>query len=83
MDVKQREHRARAIIDDPLFKEAFDVLLNAQISVFTNASCDAEQIMEAHRMVRALRSVKDQLLHVITDGKIFDRREEKKGQHRG
>ena len=83
MDIQQRAARAKALLEDPLLKEAFDVLENAQISAFTTQVCDAEQLMEAHRMVRALRLLKDQLTSVIVDGKLLERREEKRKQHRG
>ncbi len=83
MDKLQRAARAKALLDDPLLKEAFDVLENAQISLFTSQVCEAEQLMEAHRMVRALRLLKEQLTSVVTDGKLLERREEKRKQHRG
>ena len=70
-------------MEDPLLKEAFDVLENAQIGLFTTQVCDAEQLMEAHRMVRSLRMLKDQLTSFIVDGKMLERREEKRKQHRG
>lgn len=81
MDVQQRAARAKALLEDPLFKEAFDVLENAQVSLFTDQVCSAEQIMEAHRMVRALRLLREQLTSFITDGKLLEQRT-KKGQHR-
>jgi F0F1-type ATP synthase epsilon subunit len=81
MDAIQKAARAKALIDDPLLKGAFDVLENEQISIFTDQACDAEQIMEAHRMVRALRRLRDELTSVITDGKLLERQIEK-GQHR-
>jgi hypothetical protein len=83
MDITQRAQRAKALLEDPLLKEAMDVLENAQISLFTDQACSAEQLMEAHRMIRALRMLKDELTSVITDGKLFERREQRKGQHRG
>lgn len=83
MDPIKRALMAKAILDDPLFKEAFDVLESAQISLFTTQVCDAEQLMEAHRMVRALRLLKEQFTSVVTDGKLLERREEKRKQHRG
>lgn len=83
MDIHQRAARAKALLEDPLLKEAFDVLENAQISMFATQVCDAEQLMEAHRMVRSLRMLKDQLTSFIVDGKLLDRREEKRKQHRG
>ncbi len=82
MDVQQRAARAKALLEDPLLKEAFDVLENAQISKFTDSVCDAEQLMEAHRMVRALRLFREQLTSFVTDGKLLDQRV-RKGQHRG
>ena len=81
MDKIQRAARAKVLLDDPLLKEAFDVLESAQISIFTDQACGAEQIMEAHRMVLALRQLRDQLTSVVTDGKLLERQIEK-GQHR-
>ena len=83
MDTAPRAARAQALLEDRLLKEAFDVLENAQISAFTTQVCDAEQLMEAHRMVRSLRMLKDQLTSFIVDGKMLERREEKRKQHRG
>ena len=83
MDIHQRAARAKALLEDPLLKEAFDVLENAQIGMFTTQVCDAEQLMEAHRMVRSLRMLKDQLTSFIVDGKLLDHREGKRKQHRG
>lgn len=81
MDVQQRAQRAKLLLEDPLLKEAFDVIENAQISLFTDKVCSTEQLMEAHRMVRALRLFRDQLTSFVTDGKLLDQRV-KKGQHR-
>jgi hypothetical protein len=83
MDIAQRAARAKSLLEDPLLKEAFDVIESAQISLFTTQVCNAEQLMEAHRMVRSLRLLKDQLTSVVTDGKLLERREEKRKQHRG
>jgi hypothetical protein len=82
MDIKQRAERAKVLINDPLFKEAFDVLHSAQIGVFTGDLCSPEQLAEAHRMVRALRMLKEELENVMVTGKLFDRQQQK-GQHRG
>lgn len=79
--IKRAQH-AKLLVDDPLLKEAFDVLENEQVSLFTEQVCSAEQLMEAHRMVRALRLLKDQLASYIVEGKLLERRIEK-GQHRG
>lgn len=81
MTTVQRAAHAKTLLADPLLKEAFDVVQNAQISLFTENVCDAEQLMEAHRMVHALRLLKDQLASYITDGKLLERRNER-GQHR-
>lgn len=81
MDKVQRATHAKTLLADPLLNEAFDVVQNAQISIFTENVCDAEQLMEAHRMVRALRLLKDQLASYVTDGKLLERRNVK-GQHR-
>jgi hypothetical protein len=82
MDELRRAERAKALINDPLFKEAFDVLHSAQIGIFTGDLCNHEQLMEAHRMVRALHMLKQQLENVIVTGKLLERQQQK-GQHRG
>jgi hypothetical protein len=82
MDIKQRAERAKVLINDPLFKEAFDVLHSAQIGIFTGDLCNSERLMEAHRMVRALHMLKQQLENVIVTGKLLERQQQK-GQHRG
>jgi len=74
MDTAQRAAHAKVLLGDPLLKEAFDVLEKEQIGLFTTQVCDAEQLMEAHRMVRALRLVRDQLTSFVTDGKLLERR---------
>lgn len=81
MDVAQRAQRAKALLDDPLLREAFDMVEKAQIALFTDQVCSSEQLMEAHRMVHALRLVKAELTSFIVDGKLLDRRN-MKGQHR-
>lgn len=81
MDKIRRAAHAKTLLDDPLLNEAFDVLEKEQIGLFTENVCSAEQLMEAHRTVRALRLLKDQLTSYITDGKLLERRLEK-GQHR-
>lgn len=82
-DTLVRAARAKALLEDPLLTEAFDVLECTQVSIFTDHLCSAEQLMEAHRMVRALRAVKEHLQSVIVDGKMLQAREGRKGQHRG
>jgi hypothetical protein len=81
MDVTQRAQRAKALLDDPLLKEAFDVLQGEQIRVFTSDVCSPEQLTDAHRMVRALNALRDQIASIVIDGKMFEHRKEK-GQHR-
>lgn len=82
MDTFQRANRAKALLDDPLLKEALDVLESAQISLFTDQVCSAEQLMEAHRMIQALRLFREQLTSVINDGKMLARRVERRKQDR-
>lgn len=78
MDIAQRAARAKALLEDPLLKEAFDMVHNAQVEAFTSDLCSDEQIMEAHRMVRALRLVKDHLTSVVVTGRMLEKREMKK-----
>lgn len=81
MDTLRRAQHAKALIEDPLLTEALDMLEKEQISLFTEQVCSAEQLMEAHRMVRALRLLRDQLTSYVIDGKLLERRQGK-GQDR-
>lgn len=78
MDQLQRAARAKALLEDPLLKEAFDVVHNAQVEAFTSDLCSDEQVMEARRVVRALRLVQDHLTSVIVTGKMLERRDRKR-----
>lgn len=77
-DVTQRAQQTKALLADPLLLEAFDVVTSYHTAVFADRVSTAEQLMEAHLMVRALRDVKAQLHTVIVDGQLFDQREKKK-----
>lgn len=83
MDIKQRADRAKALLADPLLAEALSVIEQEQIDVFANAASTSDEIMEAHRMVRALRSLRERLAVAIVDAKMLEKREKRKGQHRG
>lgn len=83
MDTLQRAARAKALRDDPLLKEAFEVLENAQIAVFTDPTCADAEVLEARRVFGALRGLRDQLHTVIEDGQLLEHRLAKGKLHRG
>lgn len=74
MDKMSRAKAAEVLLRDPVLLEAFDVVKSYQIGVFENPSASQEEIMEAHRMVRALTLVEDQLTSFVVDGKLLERR---------
>ena len=81
MDTHVKAARAKQLLEDEVFKEALDMVLSAQVGVFQYPTSSEEEIMEAHRMVRALDALETQLVSFIVDGKISEHRN--KEQHRG
>lgn len=82
MDVHVKAARAKQILEDDVFKEAFNMVLNAQVGVFTHPSSSEEDIMEAHRVVRALTQLKGHMQSFVTGGKLLERQQDKV-RHRG
>ena len=74
MDKMQRARVAETLLRDPVLLEAFDMVKNRQVEVFQSSHSSAEEIMEAHRMVRALALVEDQLTSFVVDGKLLEKR---------
>lgn len=82
MDTHVKAARAKQILEDEVFKGALNVVLSDQIEVFSNLNSSQEEIMEAHRMVRALTLLKGQLQSFVSDSKLLERRQDKV-RHRG
>lgn len=81
MTPSQRQMNAERLLKDDTLREAMDVIKQKAVGVFTYPTSSQEEIMEAHRMVRALDAFEAQLVSFIMDGKISEHR--KKEQHRG
>jgi hypothetical protein len=82
MDTHVKAARAKQILEDDVFKEALNLVLSEQVGVFTHSNASEGEIMEAHRMVRALTHLKGQLQSFVDDGKLLERRQDK-ARHRG
>lgn len=82
MDTHVKAARAKQILEDEVFKGALNVVLSDQVEVFSNLNSSQEEIMEAHRMVRALTLLKGQLQSFVNDSKLLERRQDKV-RHRG
>ena len=82
MDTHVKAARAKQLLEDEVFKEALDMVLSAQVGVFQYPTSSEEEIMEAHRMVRALAAFKGQLQSFVDDSKLLERRQNK-ARHRG
>ena len=82
MDTHVKAARAKQRLEDEVFKEALDMVLSAQVGVFQYPTSSEEEIMEAHRMVRALAALKGQLQSFVDDSKLLERRQNK-ARHRG
>jgi hypothetical protein len=75
MDVKVKAARAKAILEDDLFKEALSMLIDSQVGVFKYPTASEEDIMEAHRMVRCVSLLERQLQSYVTTGRLLERKQ--------
>lgn len=77
MDTTVRASRAKAILCDDVFIEAQNVVLNECVKVFTDPASSQEEIMEAHRAVRASEALGRQLQKFVDDGRLLERKQKK------
>lgn len=76
MDIKQKASRSRALLGDPVLREAIDGLREEKIAIFTGRA-PAEAVTEARHMVWALDALEARLRSFSDDEAIFDRRQSK------
>jgi len=81
MTPEQRQLNAERLLADDTLQEALNMIRQKALGVFTYPNSSQDDIMEAHRMVRALDAFETQLVSFVMDGKISVHR--KKEQHRG
>lgn len=65
---------AERLLNDETLRLAFDMIQDDAVGVFRYPNASQEDIMEAHRMVRALDALRSQLERFILDGKMAERR---------
>ena len=77
MDNELREHRAKALIDNPLFQEAFDVLKEDLMSRWNNSgSADLQARESIWLAMRLLDRIRGHLTSIVETGqmnKILDK----------
>jgi len=71
---EQKKLNAERLLNDETLRLAFDMIQHDAVGVFTYPNSSQEDIMEAHRMVRALDALRSQLEVFILDGKMAGRR---------
>jgi hypothetical protein len=81
MSAEQKKQHAERLLADPTLREALDMVRGKAIGVFKHPMSSQDEIMEAHRMVRALDALETQLVSFVVDGKISEHRNRE--QHRG
>ena len=74
MTPEQKKLNAERLLNDETLRLAFDMIQDDAIGVFRYPNASQEDIMEAHRMVRALDALRSQLEVFILDGKMAERR---------
>lgn len=74
MTPEQKKLNAERLLNDETLRLAFDMIQHDAVGVFKYPNASQEEIMEAHRMVRALDALRSQLEVFILDGKMAERR---------
>jgi hypothetical protein len=74
MTPEQKKMNAERLLNDETLRLAFDMIQHDAVGVFKYPNASQEEIMEAHRMVRALDALRSQLEVFILDGKMAERR---------
>ena len=74
MTPEQKKLNAERLLNDETLRLAFDMIQDDAVGVFRYPNASQEDIMEAHRMVRALDALRSQLEVFILDGKMAERR---------
>ena len=82
MTPEQKKLNAERLLNDETLRLAFDMIQHDAVGVFKYPNASQEEIMEAHRMVRALTLLKGQLQSFVSDSKLLERRQDKV-RHRG
>lgn len=77
MDVEERANSAHRIINDDAFKEAYNGVLSYHTGTFLNPASSEDEIMEAHRAVRSLALIRDELQSFIDSGEIQKRKKKR------
>lgn len=80
MDKDQRASRAKSILEDGVFLDAISVVKEYHTATFLKPNAEAEEVMEARRMVLALTEVVNELVSFMTDGELA---KHKRDKHRG
>jgi len=76
MDIKQKASRARALLGDPVLREAIDGLRDEQVAVFSGRAPD-EAVIEARHMVWALDALQARLQSFSDDEAVLEKRQSK------
>jgi hypothetical protein len=76
MDIKQKASRARALLGDPILREAIDGIRDDQVAIFTGRG-PAEAVTEARHIVWALDALEARLKSLVDDEIVFDKRQSK------
>jgi hypothetical protein len=76
MDIRQKASRARALLGDPVLREAIDGLRDEQVAVFSGRAPD-EAVIEARHMVWALDALQARLQSFSDDEAVLEKRQSK------
>lgn len=64
----ERAHQARAITESPLWDEAYQKLVNAQLSRMLAKSTSDDEVLECKRRILAIQDIKGHFASIMTTG---------------
>jgi len=73
IEVEERAASARAIINDPVFQDAFDMLHSQYLGILLQADVGGLTASTAHASIKVLHDVRSAFESMILDKKMHDR----------
>lgn len=73
-DIKMKASRVKHLKNDEAFTEVIEEVTKTQISVFLNPGSSEDERKKAHDIVCALQAIEDHIDSILSDEKIFDKR---------
>jgi len=75
MNPKERAHQLRRIVNDDVFKEMMEEVIETQTAVFLNSSATIQEIEEAHNIVKGIAAIDRYVESAFNAEAIYDKKQ--------